>query len=124
MRALDRIKSACSMEATPRSVALPNGDKFEFWMSPLTVAQRMKAQKMVGKDDPMAFSLQLLVNVARDENGQQMFNVGDLPDLRHALPASVVDEILLQVLQASDDEDEDEDLDPKASKRSSAKTTS
>jgi len=68
--------------------------------------------------------LQLLVNVARDENGQQMFNVGDLPDLRHALPASVVDSILLQVLQDSDEEEDEEDLDPKALKRSSTKTAS
>ena len=113
------------MESTARSVELPNGEQFEFWMTPLTIAQRTKAQKMVGKDDAIAFSLQLLVNVARDENGQALFNVGDLPDLRHSLPASVVDSILLQVLQNGEaDEDEEDDLDPKASKRSSTKTAS
>ena len=107
-----------------RSVDLPNGDKFEFWMTPLTIAQRTRAQKQVGKDDAIAFSLQLLVNVARDENGQSLFNVGDLPDLRNLLPASVVDAILLQVLQTDEEEEEEESLDPKPSKRSSTKTVS
>lgn len=124
--ALQRLVNAVSMERTKREITLPNGEAFEFWMSPLTVGQRVQAEKAQGKslqDDPLGVSLQLLVTKAKDENGQQMFSKGDLPDLRNSLPQSVVDDLLVQVLQKSE-ADEDEDSSPKPSSSSSRKTGS
>ena len=127
MRAIDRLKSAVNMSQQKKSVELPDGTEFEWYMAPLTIAQRNRAQKAAGSDDAIAFSLQLLQMVAKDENGTPLFAAGDMAELRNALPAKLVDEMLLVMLDAKDDEEEEdeaEDLDPKPSRRRSRKTTS
>lgn len=124
-RALDRLKSALSMDPQRKVVALPNGEDFEFWMRPLTLAQRAKAQKLAGPgEDATAFALQLLVMVARDADNQPLFVPGELAELRNALPASVVDAMMLAMLDAQpkDEEVEEEVIDPKPSAPSSKKT--
>ena len=123
MRALDRIKSAVSMVPQRKAVTLPDGSEFEWWMAPLTLAQRAKAQKLAGSDDAIAFALRLLVMVARDENGQPLFVSAELAELRNAIPAKVVDDMLLVMLDAKKDEaaDEEEEFDPKPSAQPSAK---
>jgi hypothetical protein len=121
-RALDRLKAAVSMAPVRKAVELPDGSEFEFWMTPLTLAQRAKAQKSSG-DDATAFALQLLIMKATDESGSPMFVQAEAAELRNALPAKVVDELLLQLLDAAKkDEDEEDELDPKPSSRSSRKT--
>ena len=124
MRALDRLKSAVSMAPQRKAVTLPDGSEFEWWMSPLTLAQRAKAQKLAGSDDATAFALQLLVMVARDESGQPLFVPAELAELRNAIPAKIVDEMLLAMLDAQqkDEPEEDEEFDPKPSERPSRKT--
>ena len=126
MRAIDRLKAAVNTSQQKKSVELPDGSEFEWYMAPLTIAQRNRAQKAAGSDDAIAFSLQLLQMVAKDENGAPLFAPGDVPELRNALPAKLVDEILLVMLDAKEEEEEedDEDLDPKPSRRRSRKTTS
>ena len=122
MRALDRLKKAVNMTSTRRSVELPDGSEFEFWMTPLTLAERSKAQKQAKSDDATDFALQLLVTKAVDENGQKMFSPGELAELRNELPASVVEALMMQLI--TDGEAEEEDLDPKPSSSSSRKTAS
>ena len=115
------------MSQQKKSVELPDGSEFEWFMAPLTIAQRNRAQKAAGSDDAIAFSLQLLQMVAKDENGAPLFGPGDMAELRNALPAKLVDEMLRVMLDAKEedeDEDEEEDLDPKPSRRRSRKTTS
>jgi hypothetical protein len=126
MRALDRLKSALSMQPQKKSVQLPDGSEFEFYMAPLTLAQRAKAQKLAGSDDATAFALQLLVMVAKDESGQPLFVPAELAELRNAIPAKIVDEMLLCMLDAQkkDEDEEDEEFDPKASDKPSRKTAS
>ena len=120
--ALDRLKKSVSMQPQRKSVELPNGDDFEFWSRPITLAQRARAQKQAGSDDATTFALNLLAMVATDQDGQKLFQPGELAELRNELPATVVEKLLLQLL--ADDEQEDEDLDPKPSKGSSKKITS
>jgi len=124
MRALDRLKSAVSMAPQRKAVTLPDGSEFEWWMSPLTLAQRAKAQKLAGSDDATAFALQLLVMVAKDESGQSLFVPAELAELRNAIPAKIVDEMLLAMLDAQqkDEPEEDEEFDPKPSEKPSRKT--
>ena len=122
--ALDRLKQAVSMKPQRKAIELPDGSEFEFWMTPLTLAERSRAQKQAKSDDATDFALQLLVAKATDENGGRLFNVGDLADLRNVLPASVVEGLMLQLLQDPEPEDGGEELDPKASGSSSKKTTS
>ena len=113
------------MEPQRKVVKLPDGD-FEFWMRPLTLAQRAKAQKLAGGDDATSFALQLLVMVARDADGQPLFVPGELAELRNAIPAKVVDDLMLAMLDAQpkDEEEAEEDLDPKLSGKPLRKTMS
>lgn len=120
--ALQRLKSAVSMKPQRRAVELPDGSEFEFWMTPTTLAERTRAQKLAKTDDTTDFALTLLVSKALDENGGRLFNAGDIAELRNSLPASVVEALMLQML--ADDEQEDEELDPKLSPSASRKTDS
>jgi hypothetical protein len=113
-KALDRLKKAVSMKPARRSVELPDGSEFEFYMTPLTLAERARAQKQAKSEDATDFALQLLVSKARDENNRQLFNVGELAELRNELPASVVEALLLQLIGDAEEEEE-EDLDFKSS---------
>ena len=120
--ALDRLKKSVSMASTRRAVELPDGSEFEFFMTPLTLAERSRAQKQAKSDDATDFALQLLVAKATDENGQKMFSPGEVAELRNELPASVVEALMLQLLQ--EPEAEEVESDPKPSKTSSRKTDS
>src|SRR6056300_887663 len=117
MRALDRLKKAVNMASTRRSVELPDGSEFEFFMTPLTLAERSRAQKSAKSDDATDFALQLLVAKAVDENGQKMFSPGELAELRNELPASVVEALMLQLMA---EPEEEEEVDPKPSSKNSA----
>ena len=120
--ALERLKKAVSMKPQRKAVELPDGSEFEYWMTPLTLAERSRAQKQAKSDDATDFALQLLVAKAVDENGGRLFNAGDLAELRNALPASVVEGLMLQLL--AEDQGEDEDLNPKPSQPTSKRTAS
>ena len=120
--ALERLKKSVSMKPQRKAVDLPDGSEFEFFMTPLTLAERSRAQKQAKSDDATDFALQLLVAKATDENGGRLFNVGDLAELRNALPANVVEALMLQLL--ADAQVEDEDLDPKPSQPTSKRTAS
>ena len=124
MRALDRLKAAVDMKSARKVVELPDGSEFEFWMTPLTLAERSKAQKQAKSDDATDFALQLLVTKAVDENGQKLFAPAEVVELRNALPASVVEALMLQLLADAEPLDEEEELDPKPSPRNSRKTES
>ena len=97
------------MQPQKKSVKLPDGSDFEFYMAPLTLAQRKKAQKLAGSDDATDFALQLLVMVARDQDGQALFAQGELAELRNAIPAKIVDDLMLAMLDADAKAEEEED---------------
>ena len=125
MRAIDRLVAAVHMQPDKKSVELPDGSDFEFYMTPLTLAQRKRAQKQAKSDDATDFALQLLINVARDENQAPLFTAGDLAVLRNSLPANLVDSLMLVILGATEEDDEEEEeITPKSSRRSSKKTES
>ena len=121
MKALERLKAAASMKPQRKAVSLANGDEFEYWSTPTTLAERARAQKQARSEDATDFAMQLLVAKAKDENGAPLFTVGDIPEMRNALPASLVESLMLQLL-ASDEEEEEQD--PKPRKPSSRRTGS
>ena len=108
------------MKAQRKAVELPDGSELDFFMTPLTIAERKKAQKAAKDDDPTEFALQLLVQKAKDENGGYMFSIADLPDMRLALPSSVVESLMLQLLADEESEEEEEQLDMKSASKGSA----
>ena len=109
-RAIDRLKKAVSMQPARKSVDLPDGSEFEWWMTPLTMAERARAQKQAKSDDATDFALQLLINKAKDEGGAPLFAPGDAADLRNMLPLKVVEGLMLQLLDESDEEEADFDM--------------
>jgi hypothetical protein len=111
-KALDKLKKAVSMKPQRRSIELPNGDDFEWYMTPLTLAERTRAQKQAKSDDATDFALQLLVTKAKDQNGAPLFNQGDLADLRNMLPASLVESMMLQLI--AEEQQEEEEASPKS----------
>jgi hypothetical protein len=114
MRALEKLKKAVSMKAARKVVELPDGSEFEFFMTPLTLAERSRAQKSAKNDDGTDFALHLLIQKAKNGNNQPLFAAGEIADLRNTLPASVVESILLQLVQESDEEEELEGSDLKS----------
>lgn len=105
-KALDRLKKAVSMKPQRRTVELPDGGEFEFYMTPLTLAERSRAQKQAKSDDATDFALQLLVSKAKDSGGMPLFNQGEIADLRNMLPASVVEALMLQLIGEQEEEEE------------------
>lgn len=108
--ALERLKKAVSMKPVKKSVELQDGSEFEFWMTPLTIAERKKAQKQAKSDDTTDFALQLLVFKAKNENGAPMFNQGDIADMRNSLPANLVESLLLLLIGEEEEEEEEMDM--------------
>jgi hypothetical protein len=90
IRALDRLKKAANLTPVKKVVKLANGSEFEFYCTPLTMAERERAQKNAGSDDANAFALQLLVQKATDENGEKLFRPGQIAELKNEVPLLVL----------------------------------
>ena len=105
MRAIDRLKSTVSMKPQLKSVEMPDGSDFQYWVTPMTLAERAKAQKQAKTDDASDYALVLLVNKARNENGEPLFAPGDLAALRNEMPATVVEQLMLQLLVQEEQEE-------------------
>lgn len=117
MRAIDLLVASVDMSLKSKAVEMPNGKSFTFWMKPLTLGERSKAQKQAPGDDANAFALTLLCNKACDENGTRMFAPGDLATLKNEIPASLAEKILLKILEddaTGDDLDEADKRDLKS----------
>jgi hypothetical protein len=122
MRAIDLLTSSVDMSLKEKTIELPNGKSFSFWMRPLTLGERSKAQKQASGDDANAFALTLLVNKAYDENSTRMFNAGDLMTLKNDIPAALAEKILVRILEddSADEVDEADKRDIKSSPRKAA----
>ena len=107
-RALDRLKKAANLQPVKKVVTLSDGSEFEFYCTPLTMAERERAQKGTG-DDVNAFALQLFVQKATDENGQRLFQMGHIAELKNDVRDADLQALMLAVI----DEDSDQDVDLK-----------
>lgn len=110
LRAIDRLKKAANLEAVKRTVELSDGSEFEMWVTPLTMAEREKAQKRAGSDDANAFALQLLINKAQNENGEALFVPGEIDVLKNEVKDKDLQSLMLAILT----DDEQEAIDPKS----------
>ena len=110
VRAIDRLKKAANLEAVKKTVELSDGTEFEMWVTPLTMAERERAQKRAGSDDANAFALQLLINKAQDENGSALFLSGEIDVLKNEVKDKDLQSLMLAILT----DDEQEAIDPKS----------
>jgi|TARA_R100000482_G_C5110517_1_gene140307 hypothetical protein len=109
-RAIDRLKKAANLEATKKVVTLSDETKFEMWVTPLTMAERERAQKRAGSDDANAFALQLLISKAQDEFGEALFIAGEIDVLKNEVKDKDLQALMLAILT----DDEEEAIDPKS----------
>ena len=108
LRAIDRLKKAASLEPSKKEVEVSDGSLFEMWVTPLTMAERERAQKRAKSDDANAFALQLLLSKAQDENGRKLFNAGEIDVLKNEVKDSDLQKLMLAVIT-----EEEEMIDPK-----------
>jgi hypothetical protein len=108
MRALDRLKKAANLTPIKKCVKLSNGDEFEFYCTPLTMAERERAQKNAGSDEATAFAMQLLVQKAKDENGEAMFRAGEIAELKNEVRDADLQTLMLAVITNDSDVTEEE----------------
>lgn len=98
LRALDRLKKAANMELCKKTVILGNGDEFEFWHRPMTMAERDRARKMGGSSDPQDWMLPLLVLKCLDETGAPMFQAGQIDELKNDVRDTDLQKIILEMI--------------------------
>ncbi len=115
---LDQLKKAANLKPIKRTITLSDGSEFEFYASPLTMAQRERANRDSKSDDINVFALHLLVNKAQDGNGTRLFGPGDIAQLKNDVRDEDLQTLMLAVLQ-NPDEEEDQDIDLKSTRKGS-----
>ena len=105
LRAIDRLRKAANLEPIRKEVELSDGTTFELWMTPLTMAERERAQRLAKSDDAGAFALQLLIAKALDENGKKLFAPGEVDILKNEVKDKDLQTLMLAILT---DENESE----------------
>ena len=110
LRAIDKLRKAANLEPVKKEVELSDGTSFEMYVTPLTMAERERAQKNAKSDDANAFALQLLIAKAQDENGNKMFSPGEIDILKHEVKDKDLQQLMLGVLT----DDDNVDMDPKS----------
>ena len=107
LNALARLKKAANLVPIKRIVTLTDGSEFEFWATPLTMAERERAQKAANSDDAGQFALQLLVQKALDENGKRLFSAGMISELKNDVADADLQALMLALLINPDEIDEE-----------------
>ena len=108
VRAIDRLRKAANLEPTKKVVELSDGTEFEMWVTPLTMAERERAQKQAKSDDAGAFALQLLITKAMDEAGTKLFSAGEVDVLKNEVKDKDLQSLMLAIIT-----DDPEPIDPK-----------
>mgnify|MGYP001184129250 CR=1 FL=1 len=90
-------------------VGFKDGTDFEFWCTPLTMAEREQAMKGTN-NDMNAFALRLFIAKALFEDGRRMFAAGQIDEMRHEVTAEIMDKVMMAILP---DKGEENDTDPK-----------
>lgn len=109
VRAIDRLRKAANLEPVKKSVELSDGSTFEMWVTPLTMAERERAQKQAKSDDATAFALQLLITKALDQSGTKLFSPGEIDVLKNEVKDKDLQALMLAIIT-----DDAEPLDPKS----------
>ena len=108
VRAIDRLRKAANLEPVKKTVQLTDGSEFEMWVTPLTAAERERAQRQAKSDDANAFALQLLIAKALDESGNKLFSAGEIDVLKNEVKDKDLQSLMLAVIT-----EDDEPIDPK-----------
>ena len=102
LSALDRLRKAANLEPIKKEVTLSDGSIFEMYVTPLTMAERDRAQRL-SKDDNNSFALQLLLAKALDETGRKLFNAGEVDVLKNEVKDSDLQSLMLAVINSDEE---------------------
>ena len=103
LSALDRLRKAANLEPVKKEVTLSDGSIFEMYVTPLTMAERERAQRQAKSNDANAFALQLLLSKAQDENGRKLFNAGEIDVLKNEVKDSDLQSLMLAVINSDEE---------------------
>ena len=103
LSALDRLRKAANLEPVKKEVTLSDGSVFEMYVSPLTMAERERAQRQAKSDDANAFALQLLIAKAQDVDGRKLFNAGEIDVLKNEVKDSDLQSLMLAVINLEEE---------------------
>ena len=109
-RAIDILRKAANLKSSKRTVTLANGDDFDFYCKPLTMAEREKAQQQAKSEEVNQYALQLLINKAANENGSRLFSPGDLAALKNECRDADIQGLMLAMLQGGEEQEANLDL--------------
>lgn len=107
LRAIDRLRKAANLEPVKKEVELSDGSIFEMWVTPLTMAERERAQRQAKSDDATAFALQLLISKACDDSGQKLFSPGEIDVLKNEVKDKDLQALMLAILTDESEENGD-----------------
>ena len=103
LSALDRLRKAANLEPKKKEVELSDGSVFEMYVTPLTMAERERAQKQARSDDANAFALQLLIDKAQDADGRKLFNAGEIDVLKNEVKDADLQNLMLAVINSEEE---------------------
>ena len=103
LSALDRLRKAANLEPIKKEVTLSDGSIFEMYVTPLTMAERERAQKQARSDDANAFALQLLLAKAQDQTGRKLFNAGEIDVLKNEVKDADLQNLMLAVINSEEE---------------------
>ena len=103
LSALERLRQAANLEPKKKEITLSDGSIFEMYITPLTMAERDRAQRQAKNDDSYGFALQLLINKALDETGQRLFKAGEIDILKNEVKDSDLQSLMLAVINSEED---------------------
>tara|TARA_B100000212_G_scaffold318241_1_gene274518 strand:+ start:102 stop:443 length:342 start_codon:yes stop_codon:yes gene_type:complete len=103
LSALDRLRKAANLEPRKKEVELSDGSVFEMYVTPLTMAERERAQKQARSDDANAFALQLLIAKAQDADGRKLFNAGEIDVLKNEVKDADLQNLMLAVINSEEE---------------------
>ena len=110
MRAIDKLLAATDNSLKRRVIELPNGEEFEFWLTPLTAASRERALRKAGGAETgeqlQKLGLELVALRCVDENGQRLFTPADMINLRNQVGTELVDKLFAAVGGTEGDEED------------------
>ena len=110
LRAIDKLRQAANLEPAKKEVELSDGTIFEMYVTPLTMAERERAQRNAKSDDANAFALQLLISKAQNADGQRLFNAGEIDVLKNEVKDKDLQALMLAILS----DDDAAEMDPKS----------
>ena len=103
LSALDRLRKAANLEPIKKEVQLSDGSVFEMYVTPLTMAERERAQKQARSEDANAFALQLLIAKAQDVDGRKLFNAGEIDVLKNEVKDVDLQNLMLAVINSEEE---------------------